>query len=199
MDPSYFFALSLACIASLTLISALAVAGRMTLREGPKEILSLTRETETRLPRRPLKVFFCYAEEDMAYHLRLEQHLASLKREGLIENWHHHLILPGAERVKITLEKLEAADLVLWLISPASLSSEYLYEQVMARALLRHTAGMTLVVPILLRPTDWESAEFANLQPLPANRKPIATWNEQDEAWLSVSKELRALIAARLG
>lgn len=48
---------------------------------------------------------------------------------------------------------------------------------------------------IIVCPCDWEHSPFAHLQCLPRNSKPVTLWDNQDEAFLSIVKELRKVIA----
>ena len=64
----------------------------------------------------------------------------------------------------------------------------------MQRALERHEAKQTRVIPVLLRPVEWQVAPFAHLQVLPSNAKAITTWSNQDEAFMDVVAGLRRAI-----
>jgi hypothetical protein len=141
-----------------------------------------------------LNVFFSYSHEDEDLRKKLEVHLTLLKRQGKIRAWHDRLILPGKEWAKEIDENLETADVVLLLVSPDFVASEYCWDVEMSRALERHKAGTARVIPILLRPVDWSSAPFAKLQALPKNARPITTWTNLDEAFLSVAEGLRAAL-----
>ena len=48
----------------------------------------------------------------------------------------------------------------------------------MKRALERHDAKEACVIPIILRPVDWEHAPFARLQVRPTYAKPMSKWTE---------------------
>jgi hypothetical protein len=61
----------------------------------------------------------------------------------------------------------------------------------------RHEAGEVKVIPIILRPCDWETAPFGKLQPLPKNAEPITTWDNRDEAFLEVVKGIREVCSQR--
>jgi hypothetical protein len=58
----------------------------------------------------------------------------------------------------------------------------------------RHNAGEAKVIPIILRPVDWETAPFGKLQALPKNGLAITKWQNQDEAFQDVAKKLRSTI-----
>lgn len=139
-------------------------------------------------------LFYSYAHEDEALREQLEQHLALLQREGLLQTWHDRQIEAGADWQHAIDENLETASIILLLISPAFLASDYCYEVEMRRALDRHKAGEAHVIPILLRPCDWHTAPFGHLQALPRNGQAITLWSNQDEAFLQVSQGLRTLL-----
>src|ERR1044071_2992856 len=123
--------------------------------------------------RSPGRVFFSYSHADEAYRDRLEKALAMLKRQGIIETWHDRRIVPGAQLDQIISTELESARLILLLVSLDFLASDYCYDVEMRRAMQRHEAGETQVVPIILRPCDWRGAPFGRLTALPKDGKPV--------------------------
>ena len=50
------------------------------------------------------------------------------------------------------------------------------------------------MIPVIVRPTDWERSPFSKLQALPKDVRPITKWNNRDEAWLEVAKGIRRAI-----
>ena len=72
--------------------------------------------------------------------------------------------------------------------------SDYCYDVEMKRALERHKSGEARVIPIILRPCDWQSSPFARLQSLPRDGKAIMFWQNQDEAFLVIAQGLRRII-----
>jgi internalin A len=142
---------------------------------------------------RPVRVFVSYAHEDDTLREELMTHLALLVRQGLIAPWQDRSIRPGDEWEREIDENLEAADVVLLLVSPDFLASDYIDGKELARALERDAAGEARVVPVILRPADWESAPFGKLQAVPKDAKPVTTWANRDEAWADVVRSLRAL------
>jgi hypothetical protein len=60
------------------------------------------------------------------------------------------------------------------------------------RALDRRASGVAEVIPIIVRPADWENTPIAKLQVLPANGIPISSSAaDQDLAYLDVVRGLR--------
>lgn len=146
------------------------------------------------LDRRPVALFYSYAQEDEPFREQLEKHLSLLQRQGLISPWHHRQILPGQPWAQEIDEHLQMAAIILLLISPDFLASDYCYEIEMRRAIERHQRGEARVIPLILRPCDWHDAPFGSLEALPRNRKPISTWKHPDEAFAEVAHYLRQII-----
>jgi tetratricopeptide (TPR) repeat protein len=86
------------------------------------------------------------------------------------------------------------ASVILLLISPDFLASDYRYSVEMQQAMKRHKEGNATVIPVLLRPIDYQDAPFASLRCLPSNAKPVTLWDNQDAAFLDVAKGIREAI-----
>ncbi len=143
-----------------------------------------------------LRAFVSYSHKDERHRDKLEISLAQLRRNNVISTWHDKKILPGKEWDQEIDENLNNADLVLLLVSPDFLASDYAYSREMERALERHKSGSAIVVPIILRPCDWSNSRLASLQALPSRGRAISTWPNRDTAWLDVAQGLRRLISS---
>ena len=139
----------------------------------------------------PLKLFYSYAHEDEELRDALAQHLSTLKRQGVISAWHDREISAGEEWRGAINDQLEDAQIVLLLISPAFIASDYCYDKEMMRAMERHESGEARVIPVVLRPVDWQGTPFSELQALPRNAKPVTTWPNRDEAFADIAREIR--------
>jgi hypothetical protein len=84
------------------------------------------------------KLFFSYSHKDDDLRDELETHLAPLLREGVIEVWHDRRIGAGKDFANEINRHLEEADIVLLLISPYFIASDYCYDIEMTRAMKRH-------------------------------------------------------------
>jgi hypothetical protein len=142
----------------------------------------------------PLSVFISYAHEDEPLRQQLEAHLSLLRRQGLIADWQDRQILAGEEWARDIDEHLERASLILLLISPDFLASEYCYGIEMRRALERHQNGEAQVIPIIVRPVDWEGAPFAHLQCLPRDARAVTEWDNRDAAFRDIARGIRTAI-----
>lgn len=144
----------------------------------------------------PIRRFYSYSHKDEALRDELEEHLSLLKRQGYIVGWHDRRIGAGKEWKDQLDKNLEEAQIILLLISPSFLASDYCYEIETKRALERHDKGEATVIPVLLRPVDvdWEGAPFARLQGLPIDLRPATIWTNKDEAFKNIAQDIRRAI-----
>jgi multiple sugar transport system substrate-binding protein len=143
---------------------------------------------------KPLRIFCSYAHEDEEHLNDLREWLRGLERQGLIEWWHDRQIVPGWEWEEAIDKNLRIADVILLLVTPAFMASDYVYEKEINRAIERHERDEARVIPIIVRPSDWKWAPFGKLQALPKDAKPITTWPNRDVAWLDVVEGLRRAV-----
>ena len=113
-------------------------------------------------PDKPVLLLRC--REDEALRKRLETHLSILHEQGLISGWHDGRIEAGTEWDGAISENLEHAGIILLLVSADFLASSYIRDVEIAGAMKRHQAGTARVIPVILRPVDWHSAPFGNLE-----------------------------------
>jgi WD40 repeat protein len=138
----------------------------------------------------PISIFCCYARKDEALLDELITHLSPLQREGLIEVWCDREIPGGAEWNPEIQKHLNAAQIILLLISPDFMRSDYCYDIEMKRALEQHERREAIAIPVILRPVeDWRRGPLGKLQALPTDGKPITgpDWYNLDQAFNNVT------------
>jgi hypothetical protein len=140
-----------------------------------------------------LRVFLSYHESDAALKQQLDSHLIALKRGQLIEVWSDEEIKLGQDMSEATRKQLQRADVVLLLVSASFIACDEIWKTEVEQAMARREQG-TIVVPISLRPCDWEGLPFAKLQGLPRSGQPITSYPDLDLAFMEVARELRALV-----
>lgn len=140
------------------------------------------------------EVFFSYTHRDESMRNELEVHLTMLKRQGLIEAWHDRRIGAGNEFDRTISAHLESADIILLLVSPHFLASDYCYDREMKRAMERHETGEARVIPVILEPCDWMHALFGKLLAVPTDGKPVSKFVNQNDGLLEVAQAVRAAI-----
>lgn len=136
-------------------------------------------------------LFFSYSHVDENLRDQLEIHLSALQRQGLISTWHDRRITGGTEFDTAIDEYLDAADIILLLVSPDFIASDYCYEREMNRALQRHSSGKARVIPVILRPCDWHDLPFGKLLATPTDGRAITKWPNMDEAFLKVVNSIK--------
>lgn len=122
----------------------------------------------------------------------LEVHLAILKRTGLLSSWHDRRVVAGSDLDQTISRHLEEADVILLLLSPHFLASDYCYEKEARRALERHEAGAAVVIPVILQPCDWLASPVSKLRATPKDGKPVAKYPNINDAFLEVTQDIRA-------
>lgn len=136
-------------------------------------------------------IFFSYSHKDEVLRNELEAHLALLKHEGLVDTWHDRRIVAGDQFDDAIFGQLEAADVVLLLVSSDFINSSYCYSREMTRAMERHNAGQARVIPVILRHCDWTRAPFGKLLAAPRDGRPVMSWPDRDEALADVARQVR--------
>jgi hypothetical protein len=146
-------------------------------------------------PSKAIEVFFSYAHEDEELRNELAKQLKLLQRQGKIAAWYDRDISGGTVWKQQIDSHLDTARIILLLVSPDFITSDYCYDIEMKRALERHKVGEARVIPVILRPTDnWHSAPFGRLQALPRDAKPINKWSNRDEAFADVARGIRKVV-----
>ena len=142
----------------------------------------------------PIEVFFSYSHKDERYRTKLVTHLSSLKRQNIISEWHDRKITAGSEWREAIDEHLNSAQIILLLVSPDFMASDYCYDKEMKYALEQHNKGQARVIPVIIRPVDWHSSPFSKLQALPRDGKAVTKWSTQDEGFYDVVQGIRAAV-----
>jgi hypothetical protein len=145
-------------------------------------------------PTRPLSIFCSYSHRDLSLRNKLEDHLSSLRRSGIISTWHDREIGAGREWAAEIDEHLNASDIILLLISAHFMASDYCNDIEVKKALERHSAGEARVIPIILRPVLWHDSPFHKLQALPSDGKAVTSWQDREAAFKNIAEGIRGVI-----
>lgn len=142
----------------------------------------------------PKKLFISYSHKDDSHREELEERLAMLKRNNIVSVWHDRKILAGEEWKDKIDDNLESADIILFLISPSFLASNYCFDVEVKKAMEKQAAGTAKIISIIVRPCDWHECDFSKFQAVPKDALPITKWSDADSAWLDVIKGLKQFI-----
>lgn len=148
------------------------------------------------------EVFVSYSHEDEWLKNELLQHLSALQRGGHISTWHDRRIVPGAVVDKKIREKLLSSEVVLFLVSPSFIQSDYCMETEYRLAQERHKNGEAQIVPIIVRECDWDVYGLRDYLALPTDAEAVTKGavskgdaQARDGQWLDVVRGLKTVIA----
>lgn len=143
-----------------------------------------------------VEIFLSYARKDEAIREELVKQLRRWEREGLITIWHDRNISAGVDWASEIHAHLNSAQVILLLISPDFMASDYCYGVEVKRAMERYEAGDARVIPVILRPVNWQDAPFGKLRALPTDGTPILGlgWHSLDEAIFNVAEGIHQAI-----
>jgi TIR domain len=118
-----------------------------------------------RQPQTPPSVFVSYAREDEPYKNDLVKQLNVLEDQGVISSWHDGLLVAGEQWNETIVKQVNAARIILLLISPDFMNSQYIRNVEMRRASERHKAKEVTVIPVLVRNVNsWENVPFGEIK-----------------------------------
>jgi TIR domain len=143
-----------------------------------------------------ITIFISYAHADEQLCTELRTHLSSLERVKSIEVWSDRDIRAGAEWKLEIHYYLNTAQIILLLISPDFMDSDFCYSIEMKQAMERDEAGKASVIPIILRPVFWEDTPFAKLQVLLTRARPVISeaWYTRDDGFLDIVQGVRKVV-----
>ena len=142
-----------------------------------------------------MKAFISYSHKDQLLCDKLHAHLAVMKSQGHLDVWVDQKILPGGEIDSEISEHLESCELFLPLVSSDFLDSGYCQDVEMTRAIELHHANQLRIVPIIIRPCDWQETMLGKLKCLPWDGNAVSIWGNEDAAFLDIVQGLRSVIA----
>jgi hypothetical protein len=141
-----------------------------------------------------IKVFFAYSHKDETERNELEKHLTVLKREGLIETWYDRRILAGTDLDNEIDQNFTESNLILLLVSPDFLASDYCYSKEMQKAFKMRKNGIAWVIPIILDHCDWKNTPLRDLLVCPKDGKPVSDYPNPNKAFNEITEEIRRVI-----
>jgi hypothetical protein len=102
----------------------------------------------------------------------LREYLAPLVERRVIDVFFDQLMEGGKQWAVELPRQLSNSDVVVFLLSPDSLASQYVAQE-LEQAFLMHEAGKLRIVPVLLRPCDWGKSPLYRFAILPPNAIPL--------------------------
>ena len=131
---------------------------------------------------KPLRGFITYSHKDAEQKDELQERLAVMEQQNELVTWDDCQLAPGDEALQEDiLEKVADSDLLLYLVSAASLASKNCNRE-LAEALNQKIR----VIPIILEDCDWLRHQISRFEVLPHKGKPINEWIPESTGWQNV-------------
>jgi hypothetical protein len=141
-----------------------------------------------------VKVFLSYSHFDRELKDSFVKQLATLVRSDNITLWTDDHLYGGMRWDTEINQRLLEADLILLLISPNFIASDYCYNIELKQAIQMQKERKAVVVPVGLTSIDFTGLLFSDLQMIPRSGQhpPFAqSWPDINEAFTAVVKEIR--------
>lgn len=149
----------------------------------------------------PPEVFVSYSSKDKRFKDELLKQLKVLAQQDIISTWHDGLLVPGQQWNAEIVEHLNSSQVILLLISPDFLTSDYVNKVELKLAAERHKKREACVIPVLVRNVNaWKSQPFGDLklgdlQAVPAAERFIVEWPNRNKAFADVAQGIQEVIA----
>lgn len=141
-----------------------------------------------------VKLFFSYSHKDKELLNEFKEHIQVLEQNGLIDKWDDNELIIGEDWDSSIKEKMYSSDIIIFLLSPSSLSSQYIYEKELKIAFELKEMNKSYVAPILIRDCLWDMTAFKDFHILPLDNKSVNSEVNRDKAWVNVTKGLTKAI-----
>jgi hypothetical protein len=142
----------------------------------------------------PIRIFISYAHEDVELKNQLVSHLRYLELTGRATVWHDEQLDGGVEWLRRIRDELDRSQVVLLLVSPDFISSEFINEHELTEALARHDSRRARVIPVILRPCHFEGLPFSRLQAVPRFANPVTWYDDRDVAFAEVAEAIERVV-----
>lgn len=135
-----------------------------------------------------ITIFFSLAHQDSGLFNELLKPLSVQRRQGLIHILYDSLISPGDNWNNSIKAYIGRAHIIVLLMSADFFASDQCVEVEMHYALEQQKTRAAHVIPVLLRPTQWEGFHLEQSRLLPSNGEAVTLWENLDSALLEVTK-----------
>jgi hypothetical protein len=142
-----------------------------------------------------LNIFISYAKKDYGLMTAIEESCKQIRpitfagKKYKINIWSDNYILPGELWKKAIVEKIKSADVVLFLISPNFISSEFITNTEIPLAMERHEESGIGILGVYMEQCDFNQLALRKTQLVPSyhgHLKPISVWKGSKICWVAI-------------
>ena len=146
-------------------------------------------------PHTPARLFYSYSHIDETYRAKMEKSLSLLREEGLLYEWFDGKTLPGENLSPKIFEEMKQANIFAFLISPDFIDSPACKNEWEYARELCTTGTLGFRIPIIVRACPWlDMLKGDDVKALPDDGKPVASYEDQDMAWLEVYQGIKKVV-----
>lgn len=139
------------------------------------------------------RIFISYTHADERFREALDKHLSPLLLLGRADVWHDRHLKAGARLYEKIQGNIEAAHIVLMLISADYLASKACQGEMLV-ALKKSDEGAGVAIPVIVRDCDWKILPIGTLLAANKDGVPINTQLDQDVAWTQVARKIGEIV-----
>lgn len=146
------------------------------------------------------KIFISYSKDDLTLVNQFQDHLAPLKRDGLIASWYCTELIAGGEWDKDIQHHFDESDIICFMVSPNLMRTDYVFNHEIKKAIDRQKKDTEFkIVPIILNFCSWTTNDYnlGNYTALPYTAKPVCDFKDKDMAWYIVTESIKILINSK--
>jgi len=142
----------------------------------------------------PKKLFISYSSKNSSFVKRFVTHLEILRSNGTLDPWYDRMIESGTRWDDSIKEEMDKSDLIIFMLSPDFLATEYIMKVEVPLALKKFGTGKKLFF-IELLPCSWHQTELFQFQQtdnsMETNKNILTIGSaENDGNWKKVVDEL---------
>jgi len=148
------------------------------------------------------KLFISYSSKDSAFMKRFVTHLSPYEVNGTIAYWHDRMIESGSKWDDSIKKNMEGSDIIIFLISPDLLASNYVMNVELLKAIELFDEHKCKLFFVQLKDCMWEKTKIADYQHSFRNTElkefVIINKPDNDSDWKEVLKKLEELLEGKL-
>lgn len=143
----------------------------------------------------PVNLFYSYSHSDQMHRESMERALTLLTRNNLVKSWSDQSILPGQQISTKIREKMDKADIMVFLVSQKFIASDECMKEWGHAKMLSRQGKFLFRVPVILSPCAWHDLLGKDdIKALPNDGKPVSEFDDSNIAWMQVYEGIKSVI-----
>ena len=143
----------------------------------------------------PIRLFCSYSHKDEHFRSSMEKSLSLLRKKNLLQEWSDHKILPGQRISDAVKKEIEAADILVFLLSFDFIASDACMREWEDSRQLESLDKPRIRIPIILTECPWqELLDDNDIKALPRDGCPIVSYPDRSIAWNEVYEGIKSVV-----